>query len=82
MKREEIILNHSSGEIEKRTISKTMKRILPFILLLYIIAYLDRVNLGYAALQMNAELAYPLKFLDCFLVFSSSAISFLKSLAT
>ena len=50
-------MNHSSGEIEKRTISKTMKRILPFILILYIIAYLDRVNLGYAALQMNAELA-------------------------
>ncbi|MBX9956507.1 MFS transporter [Peribacillus simplex] len=50
-------MNHSSGEIEKRTINKTMKRILPFILLLYIIAYLDRVNLGYAALQMNAELA-------------------------
>ncbi|MFS0602082.1 hypothetical protein [Peribacillus frigoritolerans] len=74
-------MNHSSGEIEKRTISKTMKRILPFILLLYIIAYLDRVNLGYAALQMNAE-PYPLKFLDCFLVFSSSVISFLKFLAT
>ncbi|MDO7487150.1 hypothetical protein Q5O89_17650 [Peribacillus frigoritolerans] len=50
-------MNHASSEIEKRTISKTMKRILPFILLLYIIAYLDRVNLGYAALQMNAELA-------------------------
>lgn len=36
---------------------KTMFRILPFILLLYVIAYLDRVNLGFAALQMNAELA-------------------------
>lgn len=44
-------------EIEKKTVRKTMMRILPFILLLYIIAYLDRVNLGYAALQMNAELA-------------------------
>lgn len=44
-------------EIEKSTISKTMKRILPFILILYVIAYLDRVNLGYAALEMNADLA-------------------------
>lgn len=57
LKREEIIMNHFSGEIEKRTINKTMRRILPFILILYSIAYLDRVNLGYAALQMNAELA-------------------------
>jgi ACS family tartrate transporter-like MFS transporter len=50
-------MNQSISEIEKRTISKSMKRILPFILILYIIAYLDRVNLGYAALQMNKELA-------------------------
>src|SRR4051812_38511123 len=33
-----------------------MKRILPFIMLLYIIAFLDRVNMGYAALKMNADL--------------------------
>ncbi|RHW38441.1 MFS transporter [Lysinibacillus yapensis] len=43
--------------IEKSTIKKTMGRILPFVLLLYVIAYLDRVNLGYAALEMNADLA-------------------------
>lgn len=36
---------------------KRMVRILPFVLLLYIVAYLDRVNMGYAALQMNADLA-------------------------
>lgn len=47
----------TNQSIEKSTISKTMKRILPFILLLYVIAYLDRVNLGYAALEMNADLA-------------------------
>lgn len=45
------------NRIEKSTVSKTMKRILPFVLLLYVIAYLDRVNLGYAALEMNADLA-------------------------
>lgn len=43
--------------LEKRTVKKTMFRILPFILVLYIIAYLDRVNLGFAALEMNADLA-------------------------
>lgn len=47
----------SVKEVERRTIKKTMWRLLPFILLLYIIAYLDRVNLGYAALEMNADLA-------------------------
>ncbi|PAQ14945.1 MFS transporter [Bacillus sp. FJAT-42315] len=50
-------MNPSIHAIEKRTIGKTMKRILPFILVLYVVAYLDRVNLGYAALEMNADLA-------------------------
>ncbi|SDM38615.1 MFS transporter, ACS family, tartrate transporter [Psychrobacillus sp. OK028] len=50
-------MNPTVNALEKRVVSKTMMRILPFILILYIIAYLDRVNLGYAALQMNAELA-------------------------
>lgn len=39
--------------IEKITTTKTMWHILPYILLLYIISYLDRVNLGFAALEMN-----------------------------
>lgn len=43
--------------LAKSTIRKTMFRILPFILILYVIAYLDRVNLGFAALEMNADLA-------------------------
>lgn len=36
---------------------KRMARILPFVLLLYIVAYVDRVNMGFAALEMNADLA-------------------------
>jgi len=47
----------SINAIEKSTVKKTMRRILPFILLLYVIAFLDRVNMGYAALEMNADLA-------------------------
>ncbi|MDR7316836.1 MFS transporter [Brevibacillus nitrificans] len=50
-------MDQSVLSIEKSTIRKTMVRILPMILILYVVAYLDRVNLGYAALQMNAELA-------------------------
>ncbi|MGE7601598.1 MFS transporter [Peribacillus sp. NPDC097675] len=49
--------NINIQEIERSTLKKTMRRILPFILVLYIVAFLDRVNMGYAALEMNAELA-------------------------
>ena len=50
-------LNGETITLEQRTVKKIMKRILPFVLLLYIIAFIDRVNMGYAALEMNAELA-------------------------
>lgn len=56
-KGERNVMSQSIHSIEKSTISKTMLRILPFILVLYVIAYIDRVNMGYAALEMNAELA-------------------------
>ena len=35
---------------------KVTWRILPFIMLLYFIAYLDRVNIGFSALQMNEDI--------------------------
>jgi MFS transporter, ACS family, tartrate transporter len=44
------------SSIEARTIRKLRIRILPFIFLLYVIAYLDRINIGFAALTMNQEL--------------------------
>jgi ACS family tartrate transporter-like MFS transporter len=50
-------MNEEMNSLEQITVKKIMKRILPFVLLLYIIAFLDRVNMGYAALQMNKELA-------------------------
>lgn len=43
--------------LESRTIRKLRMRILPFIFLLFIVALLDRVNIGFAALTMNRELA-------------------------
>ena len=42
---------------EKAIVRKITWRIIPFVFLLYIISYLDRANIGYAALQMNAELS-------------------------
>ena len=38
--------------------SKTRRRLIPFLFLLYIVAYLDRVNVGFAALQMNEALGF------------------------
>ena len=43
--------------IDSRTIQKLRFRILPFLFLLYVISYLDRINIGFAALTMNKELA-------------------------
>jgi sugar phosphate permease len=37
-------------------VAKARRRLVPFLFLLYIVAYLDRVNVGFAALQMNAAL--------------------------
>jgi len=43
--------------IEARTIRKVRIRIIPFLFLFYIVAYLDRINIGFAAMTMNKELA-------------------------
>lgn len=39
------------------TIRKLNIRLIPFLMLLYLIAYIDRANISVAALQMNADLA-------------------------
>ncbi|MBT2565134.1 MFS transporter [Arthrobacter sp. ISL-85] len=41
---------------EKKTVRKITMRIIPFMFVLYIVNYIDRANIGYASLQMNAEL--------------------------
>ncbi len=35
-----------------------MRRLMPFLFILYIIAYIDRINIGFAGLQMTAELHF------------------------
>jgi len=42
--------------VSAATISKIRHRILPLLFLLYIVAYLDRINIGFAAFTMNQEL--------------------------
>ncbi|MBC7586015.1 MAG: MFS transporter [Tardiphaga sp.] len=45
-------------DIETATIRAISWRLIPFLVLAYFLAYLDRVNLGFAALTMNAELNF------------------------
>jgi len=40
------------------TLRKVTLRLIPFLFLLYIMAWLDRVNVGFAGLQMNADLGF------------------------
>jgi ACS family tartrate transporter-like MFS transporter len=47
----------ASEDFGARTIRKVQMRLLPFMFLLYIVAVLDRVNVGFAALTMNKNLA-------------------------
>jgi len=41
-----------------RVLARARRRLIPFLFLLYIVAYLDRINVGFAALQMNAALGF------------------------
>src|SRR6478672_7384132 len=53
----------AKSEIETSTIRAISWRLIPFLVLAYFFSYLDRVNLGFAALTMNAELKFtPLIF--------------------
>src|SRR6185503_8998452 len=45
----------SLGELGDRTISKVKRRVLPLIVFLYFIAFLDRNNVGFAKLTMSED---------------------------
>ncbi len=57
------ILKHFSlapkTSIDAPSLLKKLRwRLLPFLFLLYVVAYLDRINVGFAALQMKAQLGF------------------------
>lgn len=47
----------SAVPIDTGTIRKLKIRLLPFLFILYVVAFIDRINIGFAALTMNKELA-------------------------
>ena len=50
--------SRSQAEIGLSARSRINGRLMPFLFILYIIAFLDRVNVGYAALQMTRDLGF------------------------
>jgi len=45
-------------EYGRKLIGKLRWRLLPFLFSLYVVAYLDRINVGFAALQMKGQLGF------------------------
>ncbi len=48
----------SGTEVGRRTMRKATWRLIPLISIGYLIAYMDRVNISFAALQMNQQLGF------------------------
>src|SRR3984893_2867465 len=44
--------------IEQRTIAKVSWRLRPLIVIIYFVAYMDRTNVGFAAISMNKDLGF------------------------
>ena len=51
-------VSEATPELGRATLTKVGWRLLPFLLLLYVVAWIDRVNIGFAALQMNEDLGF------------------------
>jgi sugar phosphate permease len=49
-------LPHPASEFETTTIRRVTLRLLPFLMVCYFVSFVDRVNLGFAALQMVRDL--------------------------
>jgi MFS transporter, ACS family, tartrate transporter len=45
-----------AAEEGRRTIARVIRRLIPFIFLCYVVAYVDRVNIGFAATDMQRDL--------------------------
>lgn len=51
-------INIPSEDAGQRARNKITRRLIPFLILLFIIAYIDRVNVSYAILQMTDDLGF------------------------
>jgi MFS family permease len=51
-------LTHEITALERQTIARVARRLLPLLMACYFVAYLDRVNVGFASLTMNKALGF------------------------
>ncbi|HYY15018.1 MAG TPA: MFS transporter [Chthoniobacterales bacterium] len=49
---------YEAVDLRIAAVRKITCRLIPFLFVLYVVAWLDRVNVGFAALQMNADLKF------------------------
>lgn len=47
---------HADPELGERALARAARRLIPLLAALYFVSFLDRVNIGFAALTMNADL--------------------------
>jgi D-galactonate transporter len=52
------LTKHGTSDVEEAAYRKVSLRIMPFLMICYVVAYLDRVNVGFAKLQMLSELQF------------------------
>jgi ACS family tartrate transporter-like MFS transporter len=52
------IIAPATDDVGRSAVRHINRRLIPFLFLLYIVAFLDRVNVGYAGLQMTGELHF------------------------
>jgi ACS family tartrate transporter-like MFS transporter len=50
--------NPPQGDVEAATMRRINRRLVPLLLLLYVVCFIDRTNVGIAALQMNRDLGF------------------------
>ena len=51
-------MNAPSSDLGRAAVARVSRRLIPFLFLLYILNFLDRVNVGFAALEMNRDLGF------------------------
>jgi ACS family tartrate transporter-like MFS transporter len=49
---------HYTSTLPVITLRKVSWRLIPFLFVLYVVAWLDRVNVGFAGLEMNVDLGF------------------------
>jgi len=54
----DVLPRNDSQTFEAKTYAKVSRRLIPFLMLCYLGAYLDRVNVGFAKLQMLSDLRF------------------------